>query len=59
MVLVISDGEPHDIDAPDPAYLRGDLRQVLREAGRDGIPVRFLLHPWAQAGIPGLPTIGA
>lgn len=39
-VLLLTDGEPHDVDVADPAYLRADLRRAIAEAERGGIPVR-------------------
>jgi len=42
IVLVLTDGEVHDVDAPDPAYLRGDLRQAIVEAWRQGVAVHCL-----------------
>jgi hypothetical protein len=44
VVLVLTDGEVHDVDAPDPAYLRGDLRQAIAEAHRSGVGVACA--PW-------------
>ena len=58
LVLVLSDGEAHDVDAPDPAYLRGDLRRAVAEAAAAGVAVRCmpaLRHPWALPGV--LPTL--
>jgi len=42
LVLVLTDGDVHDVDAPDPAYLRADLRQAVFEAQRSGVAVQFL-----------------
>lgn len=42
-LLVLSDGEAHDIDIHDPRYLAEDARQAIREAGRRGVWVRCLL----------------
>lgn len=40
LVLLLGDGEPHDVDAPDPGYLAGDLRHAVAEAYREGVAVR-------------------
>lgn len=42
VVLVLTDGDLHDVDAPDPAYLRGDLRRAVGEAAASGVPVLCL-----------------
>ncbi|MDB5957790.1 hypothetical protein, partial [Ramlibacter sp.] len=42
MVLVLTDGEVHDVDVPDPAYLLGDLRRAVADAARAGVAVRCL-----------------
>lgn len=58
LVLLFSDGEAHDLDAPDPAYLRGDLRRAIAEAATRGVVVRclpLLRHPGALASV--LPTL--
>lgn len=41
-LLVISDGETHDIDVHDPRYLSEDARQAVREARTQGVAVRCL-----------------
>jgi hypothetical protein len=41
-VVLVTDGEPHDVDVHDPAYLPADLRQAVRAAGRHGIGARCL-----------------
>jgi Mg-chelatase subunit ChlD len=38
-VLLVTDGEPHDVDVHDPRYLAHDLRRAIAEAGRCGISV--------------------
>jgi nitric oxide reductase NorD protein len=38
-ILLITDGEPHDVDVHDPKYLVEDARQAVREAMRRGIGV--------------------
>ncbi len=37
LLLVITDGEPADIDVRDPQYLRHDTKKAVEEAGRAGI----------------------
>lgn len=37
LMLVITDGEPADIDVRDPQYLRNDTKKAVEEAGRKGI----------------------
>lgn len=59
VVLVLSDGEAHDIDAPDPAYLRGDLRRAVAEAQAAGVAVRWLLVQPAASAIRGRPVAGS
>lgn len=39
-VLLLSDGEPHDIDVHDPTHLLADARRAVREARRDGVAVQ-------------------
>lgn len=39
LVLVITDGEPSDIDCPDPAYLIEDARRAVQSLGAAGIDV--------------------
>jgi hypothetical protein len=41
-VVLVTDGEPHDVDVHDPAYLPADLRQAVRAAGHRGIGARCL-----------------
>ncbi|MFM9915863.1 MAG: hypothetical protein ACKVOX_08650 [Rhizobacter sp.] len=41
-LLVISDGETHDIDVHDPKYLSEDARHAVREARAQGVAVRCL-----------------
>lgn len=43
LVLVISDGQPHDIDAHVPDDLIADARHAAREAGRRGITLACLV----------------
>ena len=42
LILLLTDGEPHDIDVHDPRYLPEDLKQAVREARRRGTEVRCL-----------------
>ena len=42
LILLLTDGEPHDIDVHDPRYLPDDLKQAVREARRRGTEVRCL-----------------
>jgi nitric oxide reductase activation protein len=37
LLLVITDGEPADIDVRDPQYLRYDTKKAVEELGRSGI----------------------
>lgn len=37
LLLVITDGEPADVDVRDPQYLRQDTRKAVEEAGRSGV----------------------
>ena len=37
LLLIITDGEPADIDVRDPQYLRYDTKKAVEEAGRSGI----------------------
>ncbi len=39
IVLLLSDGEPHDIDVHDPRYLLEDARRAVREARRCGVRI--------------------
>lgn len=49
-LLLFSDGEAHDVDVPDPAYLRGDFRRALVEAQGAGIAVRCAgIRPFLQS----------
>jgi nitric oxide reductase activation protein len=37
LVLLITDGEPADIDVRDPQYLRQDTKKAVEEAARSGV----------------------
>jgi nitric oxide reductase activation protein len=37
LILLVSDGEPADIDVRDPQYLRHDTKKAVEELGRRGI----------------------
>jgi nitric oxide reductase NorD protein len=37
LLLVITDGEPADVDVRDPQYLRQDTRKAVEAAGRNGV----------------------
>lgn len=50
VVLLLSDGRPHDVDAPAPGYLRGDLHRALREARQAGAVARVLTLPGIREG---------
>jgi hypothetical protein len=46
LLLVLTDGEPADVDVSDPAYLAQDARQVVRELEAQGVFVWCIqLHP--------------
>jgi nitric oxide reductase NorD protein len=48
---VLTDGELHDIDVHDPAYLPADLRRAGFEALQQGVAVRGLVFS------PGTPAV--
>ena len=48
LLLIVTDGEPSDIDAPDPRYLLHDARDAVQEARRRGVQV-FALSLDARA----------
>jgi nitric oxide reductase NorD protein len=50
LVLLITDGELHDVDVHDPAYLRADFQRALAEAQRQRVTVGSLL--WGGAHLP-------
>ncbi len=41
-VLLVSDGQPHDVDVHDPQYLVDDARQAVRAARRRGVRMACL-----------------
>jgi nitric oxide reductase NorD protein len=41
-ILLLTDGQPHDVDVHDPRYLVEDARQAVREATRLGVQVQCL-----------------
>jgi Mg-chelatase subunit ChlD len=46
VIVLVTDGELHDIDVHDPAYLPADLRRAGQEAAAMGVAVRSLVfHP--------------
>lgn len=48
VILLVTDGELHDVDVHDPAYLGADLQRALAEARRQGVEVVSLLWGGAQ-----------
>ena len=56
-VLLISDGQPHDVDVHDPRYLVDDARQAVRDAGRRGVRLACLTLT-GQAGPEALRIFG-
>ncbi|MDB5846439.1 MAG: hypothetical protein JWP29_191, partial [Rhodoferax sp.] len=49
LIVLVTDGEPHDIDAPNPGYLRADLRRATVEARQGGVAVCALVLPPGDA----------
>ncbi|WP_291014262.1 VWA domain-containing protein [Hydrogenophaga sp.] len=50
LLLVITDGEPADVDVRDPQYLRHDAKKAVEEAGRNGVMTYCMsLDPRADA----------
>lgn len=43
VIVLLTDGELHDVDVHDPAYLPADLRRAGREAAQRGVAVRSLV----------------
>ncbi|WP_428420776.1 nitric oxide reductase activation protein NorD [Methylibium sp.] len=51
-LVLVSDGEPHDIDTHDPRYLIDDARRAVQAAARRGITVRCVgLDPAAAPAL--------
>lgn len=50
ILLVISDGDAHDVDVHDPQYLAEDARHAVRRARRQGLTVGCLALDAASAG---------
>lgn len=45
VIVLVTDGEPHDIDVPHPRYLSADLHRATLEAHHRGLAVRALTLP--------------
>jgi nitric oxide reductase activation protein len=50
VVVMLTDGEPHDVDVHDPAYLPADLQRAAREAAGQGVAVRALVFEPGEGG---------
>ena len=49
LLLVLSDGEPYDIDVDDPDYLKADTHKAVAELASDGIATHCItLDPYAD-----------
>ena len=49
LLLLVSDGEPADIDVRDPRYLRDDTKKAVEELNRNGVTTYCLtLDPQAD-----------
>ena len=52
LILLLTDGEPSDVDAPDPTYLAEDARRAVAEQRRRGVHVFAVnLDPSAAPGV--------
>jgi nitric oxide reductase activation protein len=52
LLLLLTDGEPSDVDAPDPTYLAEDARRAVAEQRRRGVHVFAVnLDPNAALGV--------
>ena len=52
LLLLLTDGEPSDVDVSDPDYLRQDARQVVRQLQAQGVFVWCIqLHPAHEANV--------
>lgn len=65
MIVLVSDGNPHDVDIHDPRYLPEDLQRAAQEAGKCGVNVLgFEVAPdgaaaLSQKRVPGWPRVRA
>lgn len=66
LLLVLSDGQPHDVDVHDPRYLVEDARRAVHEAGRRAVRAVCLVFPGSAGdsaqrifGAGGVRRIGA
>ena len=50
VVVLLTDGEPHDVDVHDPTYLPADLHRAAREARAQGVAVRALVFEPGEGG---------
>lgn len=50
VVVLLTDGEAHDVDVHDPAYLPADWLQATREAAGQGVAVRALAFERGSVG---------
>lgn len=53
LIVLVTDGEPHDIDLHDPLYLPEDLRRAAQEADRRGVTLVSLELTHARTGHSG------
>jgi len=52
LIVLLTDGEPHDIDVHDPHYLLEDVKRAVREARRAGVTTQCVhVGPAAPAGL--------
>lgn len=52
MLLVLTDGEPSDVDVSDPQYLTHDARQIVKELQAQGVFVWCIqLHPDFESSV--------
>lgn len=56
VIVLLTDGELHDIDVHEAGYLQADLARACREAMRQGVAVRALVLPpgqvrWLQSSL--------
>ncbi|MEO8296760.1 MAG: hypothetical protein ABI574_03045 [Burkholderiales bacterium] len=59
LVLVLTDGEPHDIDIHDPRYLVADARRAVQEAAAGRVTVCGLHVPGGEAARSGPAIFGS